>query len=69
MNKTAKIGKIIAAVFFFEGVQKEQIQQWWQARTRPGENETHNIKLRETFKKRSAATKYGIQGGPYEKSS
>ena len=33
---------------FPEGVQKEEIQQWRQARTRPGEKETHNIKLRET---------------------
>ena len=32
---------------FPEGLQKEEIQQWWQARSRPGEQETHNIKLRE----------------------
>ena len=29
------------------GVQKEEIQKWRQARSRPGEKETHNIKLRE----------------------
>ena len=32
---------------FPEGVQKEEIQQCRQARSRPGEKETHNIKLRE----------------------
>ena len=32
---------------FPEGVQKEELQQWRQARSRPGEKETHNIKLRE----------------------
>ena len=28
---------------FARGVQKEEIQQWWQARSRPGEKETLNI--------------------------
>ena len=32
---------------FPEGVQKEEIQQWRQARSRPGEKETLNIMLRE----------------------
>ena len=31
---------------FPEGVQKEGIQQWRQARSRPGEKETLNIMLR-----------------------
>ena len=35
---------------FPEGVQKEEIQQWRQARSRPREKETHNIKLRENVK-------------------
>ena len=32
---------------FPEGVQKEEIQLWRQAQSRPGEKETHNIKLME----------------------
>ena len=32
---------------FLEGVQKEEIQQWRQARSLPGEKETLNIMLRE----------------------
>ena len=32
---------------FPEGVRKEEIQQWRQARSRPGEKETLNIMLRE----------------------
>ena len=32
---------------FPEEIQKEEIQQWRQARSRPGEKETHNIKSRE----------------------
>ena len=32
---------------FPEGVNKEEIQQWRQARARPGEKETLNIMLRE----------------------
>ena len=32
---------------FPEGVQKEEVQQWRQARSRPGEKETLNIMLRE----------------------
>ena len=32
---------------FPEGVQKEEIQQWRQAPSRPGEEETLNIVLRE----------------------
>ena len=35
---------------FPEAVQKEEIQQWRQARSRPGKKETHNIKLREKGK-------------------
>ena len=35
------------AAFFPRGVQNEEIQQWRQARSRPGEKEIHNIKLRE----------------------
>ena len=38
--------KTIAAVFPM-GVQKEEIQQWRQARLRPGEKESLNIMLRE----------------------
>ena len=44
--KSTKITKTIAAIFP-SGVQKEAIQQWRHARPRPGEKETHNIKLRE----------------------
>ena len=36
---------------FPEGVQKEEIQQGRQARSRPGEKETLNIMLREKRKK------------------
>ena len=36
---------------FPEGVQKEEIQQWRQARSRPGEKETINITLRTKTKK------------------
>ena len=32
---------------FPEGVQKDEIQQWRQARSRPGEMETLNMMLRE----------------------
>ena len=35
---------------FPEGVPKKEIQQWRQARSRPGEKETHNTKLREKGK-------------------
>ena len=34
---------------FPEGVQKEEIQQWRQARSRPGEKETLNIMLKEKY--------------------